>query len=941
LPWFRRRKDSDHTEPAPHVAAAPPAAPAPVTTTPPASRGAAAPDDPTKPKRRRGSRGGKGRKKTGTAAPGGSTAEPKAKAEQKPAERKKAERKPERATSQRAERRQQQGGRRRQPQKRAPLPDAKRELLVSVDVGEQRVAVLEDDKVAEVYLERPERRSIAGNIYLGQVDNVLPGMEAAFVEIGLEKNGFLYVDEIVVPELEGKHHGRKIQDLISRGETILVQAVKDPMKTKGARLTTQISLPGRFVVFVPQGEGLGVSRRLDDDERQRLKDILKKLKVKEGGVIVRTAAEGASEEDIERDLVFLQRLWKTIQTRAKAVSPPALVYQEAELPLRVTRDLFTGDFEKAYVDNDRAYKRIVGYLKKTSPHMVERVERYKDGPPLMEAFGVDAEIKSTLNRRVDLPSGGYLIFDYAEAFTVIDVNTGRFVGGRGKNSNSRLEDTITKNNLEAVKEVVRQLRLRDIGGIIVIDFIDMANPKNRAQVEEALRNELERDRTKTYVVEISPLGLVEMTRQNVTDGPREIMTKKCPTCGGDGIVLSETSAAVEVERRLRALATDSRSQAFRVEIAASVAPILIGPGAARLVELEAQTKKRFFLEPKEGVHTDHLAVLSEGKLADLQPKAAVAEGDEVRVELVEIGRHDARAGVGKIDGLTVVVGDAAAQIGKKVKAHVERVMDGVAYASLVETAAQKKVLEPLTAESEAEKPTRKPPVRKDADAAVQVDELAEDDFEEDEELEPRETDVDEESDELEDEEPEVEETELEDDEPSADGAAPRKRTRRGSRGGRRRKKPVTAGGEGAPGDAVGDAAEVEDDEPVVPEVRIHVPDETLGRDDEDDIGEVETTVAADGSTTTTPKKRTRRGSRGGKGRKRKTAGAGNGSRPATEVEAEPAVEAELKPLPERLSGSEPLAEPAPEPVVAENGDAGEPAYVPMSEWIDDFERGRR
>src|ERR671926_348149 len=212
-------------------------------------------------------------------------------------------------------------------------------------------------------------------------------MEAAFVEMGLEKNGFLYVDEIVVPELEGKRHGKKIQDLLSRGQTILVQAVKDPMKTKGARLTTEISLPGRFVVFVPNGEGQGVSRRLDDDERQRLKDILKKIMPKEGGVIVRTAAEGASAEDIERDLVFLQRLWKSIQERAKNAKPPSLIYQEAELPLRVTRDLFTGDFERALVDHDRAFKRIVGYLKKTSPHMVDRVSRYKEKEPLFEAFG--------------------------------------------------------------------------------------------------------------------------------------------------------------------------------------------------------------------------------------------------------------------------------------------------------------------------------------------------------------------------------------------------------------------------------------------------------------------------------------------------------------------------------------------------------------------------
>ena len=347
--------------------------------------------------------------------------------------------------------------------------------------------MLEDDRVAEVYLERPERRSIAGNIYLGVVDNVLPGMEAAFVEIGLEKNGFLYVDEIVGPELEGRKGARKIQDLIKRGQTVLVQAVKDPMKSKGARLTTELSLPGRFLVYVPYGEGMGVSRRLDDQERTRLKEIVRELDAKGGGIIVRTAAEGASAEDIERDLVFLQRLWKTIQAKAEKSTAPELVYEEAELPLRIVRDLFAGDFVGAQIDDDRTHRRIVSYLKKTSPHMIERVHRYREKTPLFEASGVEQEIRSTLARRVDLPSGGYLVFDYAEAFTVIDVNTGRFVGSRGKSAGGRLEDTIVKNNLEAVKEVVRQLRLRDIGGIIVIDFIDMANPKNRSTVEDALR----------------------------------------------------------------------------------------------------------------------------------------------------------------------------------------------------------------------------------------------------------------------------------------------------------------------------------------------------------------------------------------------------------------------------------------------------------------------
>jgi ribonuclease G len=842
LRWFRSRKKSD--EQAPIEAAAPPEAPQPVTPEP----AEAGQPSTTKPRRRRGSRGGRGRSrktapateaKAASTSPrdvdirgraGSAGAAGQAEEKEKPAA--KAAR-PERRPQQRRERERPQQRRRREPPRRAPLPEAKRELLVSVDVGEQRVAVLEDDQVAEVYLERPERRSIAGNIYLGAVDNVLPGMEAAFIEIGLEKNGFLYVDEIVTPELEGKRHGKKIQDLISRGETIMVQAVKDPMKTKGARLTTEISLPGRFVVYQPNGDGFGVSRRLDDEERARLKDVLKALDLKGGGVIVRTAAEGASAEDIERDLLFLQKLWKAIDARAKKAKPPTLLYQEAELPLRVTRDLFTENFERALVDEDRAYKRIVGYLKKTSPHMVERVVRYKEKQPLMEAYGVDAQIKSTLSRRVDLPSGGYLIFDYAEAFTVIDVNTGRFVGSRSRSSGARLEDTITKNNLEAVKEVVRQLRLRDIGGIIVIDFIDMANPKNRATVEEALRSELERDRTKTYVVEISPLGLVEMTRQNVTDGPREVMTKKCPTCGGDGIVLSETSAAVEIERRLRALAAGSRHQAYRVEVAAKVAAILIGPGASRLVELEKQTRRRFYLQGKDDMHLDHFIVLEEGKREDLAPQAPVAEGAKVSVQLVEVGLHDSEAGVGKVEGFDVYVAGAAKMVGKKVNVQIERVLDGVAYAAAVGKATD--VEEPITAEGEAEKPTRKAPAKKGETEAEVVEVAAAE----------------------------------EDEAPDEEAPKPKKKTRRGSRGGRGRKKATTAAAAGN-----GSAP--------APVAKIHVPDPDLGEAEE--AAAVEE-PSEDGIEAPKPKKKTRRGTRGGRGRKRKTATAA-----AAVAAAEPAAE---------------------------------------------------
>ena len=824
LPWFRRKKTKEQ---APQQAAAPPQPEAAVAADPAAPVDDDAGGDPTTTtprKRRRGSRGGRGRtrKPGGTATAEAPAVEP-AKPEKKPA-------------GQRPERKPRQQTRRRTPPRRAPLPPAKRELLVSVDVSEQRVAVLEDGKVAEVYLERPERRSIAGNIYLGTVDNVLPGMEAAFIEIGLEKNGFLYVDEIVRDELEGTREGKKIQDLLSRGESVLVQAVKDPMKTKGARLTMEISLPGRFVVFVPHGNGLGVSRRLPDEERNRLKEIVKGLDVKQGGVIVRTAAEGASAEDVERDLVFLQRLWKTIETQAKKAKAPALVYQEAELPLRITRDLFTGDFERALVDNDRAHRRIVGYLKKTSPHMVERVERYKEKTPLFESFGVEDEIRSTLSRRVDLPSGGYLVFDYAEAFTVVDVNTGRFVGSRSKSSPARLEDTITKNNLEAVKEVVRQLRLRDVGGIIVIDFIDMANPKNRETVEGALRSELERDRTKTYVVEISPLGLVEMTRQNVTDGPREILTKKCPTCGGDGIVISEATAAVDAERRLRTLAQTPRVQAFRVELHPKVAAILVGPGATRLSEIEAATRRRFFFETTGNGHgLDHFAVLAQGRLDDLKPSTPVEEGQELELKLVEVGLHDPQAGVAKVDGYDVCVADAAGLVGKKVKVRVERALADGAYAVRLDARPGE---EPLSAEAAAEKPTRQPAKKKPAEPeAVEAEE--------------------------------TEETEETKAAPAEE--QPKKKTRRGSRGGRKRKKKPTIAAE-APTDGTVDGAGP----------KIHMPPADLGEAEAQEE-EAEAVAGEDGAGAPAedkPRKKTRRGSRGGRRRKKKPATVSEESSPA-------------------------------------------------------------
>jgi ribonuclease G len=729
--WFRRQKGEPAE--APQEAASPEA---------PKKDKTAAPEsgpDHKPPRRRRGTRGGRGRKKkTETTVPT-AVEEPK-KETLKPR-------------------------RRRAPARRSAtvpakvsLPDVRKEILVSVEVGEQRVAVLEDGQVVEVYLGRPGRRSVAGNIYKGVVDNVLPGMEASFVEIGLEKNGFLYVDEIVVPELEGRRHGRRIQELVQRGQEVLVQAVKDPMGTKGARLTTEISLPGRFLVFVPFGDGIGVSRRLDEAERERLKAICKELELPEGGLIVRTAAEGASKDELAGDLGLLRKLWSTIQGRASRAEAPALVYQESELPLRIIRDLFIRDFERVVVDHERTFRRIVGYLKRTSPKLAARVERYRGSEPLMEKFGVDQAVRSTLDRRVDLPSGGYLIFDYAEAFTVIDVNTGRFVGARGKTSGARLEDTITKNNLEAVTEVVRQLRLRDIGGIIVIDFIDMANPKNRQLVEGALNLELARDRTKTYVVEISPLGLVEMTRQNVTDGPREILTDACPTCKGEAVVVSMETHAVDAERRLRRLAGGSKSEAILVELNAQVAGILIGPGGSRLSEIEKETGKRFAFKTRPRVAPTHFMVLREGKVGEIDPEAfPVSSGQELDVKLEEAHLHEEADAIARLDGYVITVADAAGKVGESVHVRIEEAARTSARAVLVDSGEEKPKRKTRRGSRGGRGRKKKP------EAIAHPAEQA----------------------------PEAETEPAAEEKPKPSEEKPKKKTRRGSRGGRgRKKKPV-------------------------------------------------------------------------------------------------------------------------------------------------------
>jgi ribonuclease E len=420
----------------------------------------------------------------------------------------------------------------RRRQQRAPRPAVDRVMLVHGDPNGPQIAVLEAGEIVEHYVASARDRSLVGNIYLGKVQNVLPGMEASFIDVGEARNGVLYAGEVGIAGDEGDELPR-IETVLKSGQSILVQVTKDPMRAKGARLTALVSLAGRHLVLVPGAKSLGVSRRLTDAERARLRDIAQRIRPEGHGLIVRTAAEGASSQDLERDLKRLVETWTDVDKKSKTAKAPSLIYTEPELELRVIRDLFNRDISQAYVDDAALEEKLRSYVRQTSPDLDHRLELYRGTLPIFEEFRVAEQIRKSLDRKVWLPSGGHIVVDRTEAMTVIDVNTGKFVG------KSNLEETVFRTNMEAAVEVARQLRLRDIGGIIVIDFIDMENLSNRDEVVKGFRNELNRDRTRTQVFDISPLGLVQMTRKNVSAGIVEAFSDPCPTCEGRGILIHD------------------------------------------------------------------------------------------------------------------------------------------------------------------------------------------------------------------------------------------------------------------------------------------------------------------------------------------------------------------------------------------------------------------
>ena len=442
-----------------------------------------------------------------------------------------------------------------------------KKIVINCDNKQTRVAVLENDKPVEIYIERPVHQRVVGNIYKGMVANVLPGMQAAFVDIGLERNAFLYVDDALVQEDGATGKNKKtIEEILRPGEEVMVQVVKEPFGSKGARLTRQITIPGRHLVLMPNADYTGVSRRIEEpDERERLRQVAAELRPQGTGLIVRTVAEGLEMEAFQQDLNFLVPLWQRILDRYQQKPAPNLVYQDLDLIYRIIRDLFTDQIQQLIIDTRYEYEKIQEALDMVDPALKKRINLYAGNEPIFDVYNIETEIERALSRTVWLDCGGYLVFDHTEALTVIDVNTGKYIG------KTNLADTVLKTNLEAATEIIRQVRLRDIGGIIIIDFIDMDSEEHRCQVLERLSEKARDDRTKSHILGLTGLGLVEMTRKKARQGLDAVLQQTCPYCGGRGKVLTADVMSARTERQLISYLDGLDVQAVLVEMHQSVA----------------------------------------------------------------------------------------------------------------------------------------------------------------------------------------------------------------------------------------------------------------------------------------------------------------------------------------------------------------------------------
>ncbi len=558
-----------------------------------------------------------------------------------------------------------------------------KEILINIGVDETRLAILEDSVLVEFTIERPDEQRRAGNIYRGRVENVLPGMQAAFVDIGEEKNAFLYIDDVISKEGEDSNVDVKrcsIQDLLHEGQEIVVQMIKEPIGTKGPRVVTQVTIPGRYLVLVPSVDYVGVSRRIvEEAERERLKTAVSKFKKAGLGLIVRTAAEEVDAAELQSDYEFLIKVWDKVKRKISKGPCPALIYQDHDLLYRILRDYLSKDVERLIIDNNDAYVKALDIVKTLAPALRSRVQLYSGEIPLFQLYSVESQVERALCKKVWLDCGAYLIFDQTEALAVIDVNTGKFTG------TTSLEDTVFQTNLMAVKEIARQIRLRNLAGIIIIDFIDMSSDQQRDKVIALLEKELSRDKTKVNVLGFTSLGLLELTRKKVRQSLREIFQTECESCEGTGYILTLDSLSNKAIRLILQIAKDVHDEAMLLGVNPQIASLLIGPGGTNQEKLERKLKKTLFIKGQESLDIDQVRLLDSGTKEKIMNLALpVKEGDEVEIRIVEHHITNPGDGIGRIEGYVIDVEGAGAFVGKKVQALITKSYKTYAKARIID-----------------------------------------------------------------------------------------------------------------------------------------------------------------------------------------------------------------------------------------------------------------
>jgi ribonuclease G len=560
-----------------------------------------------------------------------------------------------------------------------------KEILINVGEEETRVAVLENKVLVEMYIERSPNQRLVGNIFKGRVENVLPGMQAAFVDIGLEKNAFLYVEDAIparTPD-SGQNQGNStmatnICDILKHGQELIVQIVKEPIGTKGARVTTHITLPGRYLVLMPTVDYIGISRRIEDErERDRLRGMAARIKPEGMGVIVRTVAEGVDEDELRLDINMLAGLWRKIVNRSNHGPVPNLVHRDLELVQRILRDTFTEDVDRLIIDSRYEYEKILDLLDILGPRLKVKVF-LEERNNLFVENNIDAELEKALKRKVWLKCGGYIVIDQAEALTAVDVNTGKYVGS------TNLEDTVLKTNLEAAVEIARQLRLRNIGGIIIVDFIDMSREEHRQQVLEVLEEEIRKDKTKTNILGITQLGLVEMTRKKVRPSLAEVLQKTCPYCEGRGKVLSEETVGINIRQQIYQMARQTAADTILVEANPLVAARLIGSGGSNLRELEARIGKNLYIRGSTEHHIESVTMRPLYDQADIQAHTLpVKPGQVLEVKVEEPHANNFNDGIARINGFILDIEGAGSLVGETVPVEVNKVFRTYAKARLI------------------------------------------------------------------------------------------------------------------------------------------------------------------------------------------------------------------------------------------------------------------